>query len=99
MKSLRFLLIFGSLIASPVAAYADVYVHGYVRHDGTYVQPHMRSDPDGNPYNNWSTYPNVNPYTGQIGTHHVDPYSSSQPSPYRSPYSSSYGSGNNDPND
>lgn len=27
-------------------------VHGYVRHDGTYVAPHYRSDPDGNPYNN-----------------------------------------------
>lgn len=31
----------------------DVYVHGYSRSDGTYVQPHYRSAPDGNPYNNY----------------------------------------------
>lgn len=52
---------------APVVA-GDVYVRGHVRRDGTYVAPHWRSAPDGNPYNNWSTYPNVNPYTGQQGT-------------------------------
>lgn len=29
-----------------------VSVRGYLRGNGTYVQPHMRSYPDGNPYNN-----------------------------------------------
>jgi hypothetical protein len=53
----------------------DVSVRGYVRKDGTYVQPHMRSAPDGNTQNNWSTYGNVNPYTGKEGTK-VDPGSS-----------------------
>jgi hypothetical protein len=52
-------------------AIADVYVRGYYRSNGTYVQPHYRSNPDGNPYNNWSTYPNVNPYTGTMGTKHI----------------------------
>ena len=33
-------------------AIADTYVNPYTRSDGTYVQGHMRSDPDGNPYNN-----------------------------------------------
>jgi hypothetical protein len=46
----------------------DVYVEGYYRNDGTYVEPHWRSDPDGDISNNWSTYPNVNPHTNQIGT-------------------------------
>src|SRR5262249_15067893 len=46
----------------------SVYVRGYVRKDGTYVQPHYRSAPDGNFYNNWSTTGNVNPYTGEPGT-------------------------------
>ena len=32
----------------------DVYVRGYTRDNGTYVQPHYRSAPDGNPYNNYS---------------------------------------------
>jgi hypothetical protein len=46
----------------------DVGVQGYFRASGTYVQPYMRSAPDGNFYNNYSTYGNVNPYTGQEGT-------------------------------
>lgn len=46
-----------------------VWVNGYYRRDGTYVQPHYRTAPDGNISNNWSTSPNVNPYTGKTGTH------------------------------
>jgi hypothetical protein len=46
---------------------AQVRVGGYRRRDGTYVQPHYRSRPDGNFNNNWSTYGNVNPYTGKPG--------------------------------
>jgi hypothetical protein len=38
-----------------ISAYADVFVHGYTRADGTYVKPHYRSDPDGDFNNNWST--------------------------------------------
>jgi len=54
-----------------LTANADVYVRGYLHSNGTYVQPHWRSNPDGNFSNNWSTYPNVNPYTGAIGTKHT----------------------------
>src|SRR5262245_45661991 len=51
----------------PIAsADAQVRVRGYFRKDGTYVQPHMRSAPDGNPYNNWSFPGNINPYTGKV---------------------------------
>ncbi|MED4287525.1 hypothetical protein P4680_00790, partial [Priestia megaterium] len=57
-------LIFGATIQ----AQADVSVRGYYRKDGTYVRPHMRSDPDGNFNNNWSTKGNINPYTGEEGT-------------------------------
>ncbi|MEQ8628732.1 hypothetical protein [Ekhidna sp.] len=46
----------------------SVYVKGYFRSNGTYVAPHYRSAPDGNFYNNWSTYGNINPYTGKEGT-------------------------------
>ena len=60
-------------------AMAQVYVRGYVRSDGTYVAPHFRSNPDGNFYNNWSTYPNINPYTGQMGTRVTPPHSSYAP--------------------
>ena len=61
------------------AASADEFVSGYFRQNGTYVQPHMRSSPDGNPFNNYSTQGNVNPYTGMVGTH--NPYTYGSPSP------------------
>jgi len=54
--------------------WAEEYVHGYSRHDGTYVQPHWRSNPDGNPYNNWSLPGNVNPHTGRRATGNVGAY-------------------------
>ncbi len=57
------------LMVFSLSAFADVSVRGYTREDGTYVQPHHRSNPDGNPYNNWSTKGNTNPYTGQEGSH------------------------------
>jgi len=58
--------IFSLTVASP--ALAETFVDGHFRSDGTYVQPHWRSNPDGNFSNNWSTQGNVNPYTGQWGT-------------------------------
>jgi hypothetical protein len=71
---MRTLIIAASLILTSVSAFADQFVNGYMRRDGTYVQPHMRSSPDGNPFNNYSTRGNVNPYTGAPGTH--NPYGS-----------------------
>ena len=59
------------LVATTSSALAADYVRGHVRRDGTYVAPHYRSSPDGNPHNNYSTQGNVNPYTGRTGT--VDP--------------------------
>jgi len=41
-------------------------VRGYTRRDGTYVQPHYRTNPDRNPYNNYSFPGNYNPNTGRI---------------------------------
>lgn len=42
-----------------------VNVKGYFRKDGTYVQPHVRSAPDSNPYNNYGFPGNYNPNTGR----------------------------------
>jgi hypothetical protein len=68
--SLLWLIVVALLLGLFVPALAgdDVYVNGYYRRDGTYVQPHMRSAPDSSYNNNWSTSPNVNPHTGQQGT-------------------------------
>ena len=75
MKGLRIglaLLAFGALPAA-----ADEFVNGYVRSDGTYVQPHYRSSPNSSPYDNYSAQGNSNPYTGQKGS--VDSYNSTAP--------------------
>lgn len=63
------LLLGAVILSSAVPAVAgDVHVRPYIKRDGTYVQPHFRSAPDGTRWNNWSTKGNVNPYTGQPGT-------------------------------
>jgi hypothetical protein len=49
-------------------------VRGYFRKDGTYVKPHTRSAPDGNPYNNYSFPGNYNPNTGKITGGNPDTY-------------------------
>lgn len=55
------------------SATAQVYVAPYVDSQGNLHQGHMRSAPDGNPYNNYSTRGNMNPYTGQPGTVNPQP--------------------------
>lgn len=66
-------LITAALLATSVSASAtDVYQQGYVRSDGTYVQPHHQTAPNDTRYDNYSTRGNVNPYTGQAGTVNPD---------------------------
>lgn len=47
---------------------SQVKVNGYYKKNGTYVEPHYRSSPDGNPYNNYSFPGNTNPFTGKTAT-------------------------------
>lgn len=75
----------------------DVYVPGYFRSSGTYVAPHYRSAPDGNFWNNWSTYPNVNPYTGKSGTRVTPSYESWSSTGSRAWVTPSYGFGRSYP--
>ena len=47
------------ILATSIAAFnssanALVNVKGYFKGNGTYVMPHVRTNPDGNPYNNFS---------------------------------------------
>lgn len=74
--------VLGIVVASAfiaTSAIAQVAVSGHYRSNGTYVAPHVRTNPNSTVNDNWTTRPNVNPYTGQAGT--------------RSPsYGSSYGS-------
>lgn len=91
------LSIFAGSVLAFVPAYADVWVNGYYRSNGTYVQGHYRSSPDGNPYNNWSYPGNTNPYTGVTATGNPNTYLNnyygslgSSGSSYSSGYTSSY---------
>lgn len=85
MKAMK-LAVFLSLVASATAQ-ADNYVNGYTRRDGTYVQPHYRSEPNSIRYDNYSSQGNTNPYTAQAG--HQRNEFSTPPA-----YNQSYGGGN-----
>jgi len=41
---------------------------GYMRNNGTYVQPYHQTNPNGTTSDNYGTRGNYNPYTGQTGT-------------------------------
>lgn len=70
MKTLSALLLLGALsLTAAMPVQADTYVNGHYRRNGSYVKGHYRSDPDGNPYNNYSRRGNTNPYTGEKGYH------------------------------
>ena len=86
----RLIVVFLALLFSATLALADTYVRGYYRKDGTYVEPHYRSDANSSKLDNWSTKGNVNPYTGKKG--YVDPYSSGTGYGSNSGYGSSTGS-------
>lgn len=82
-------LALGLLAFAPATAQSSHSVRGYTRADGTYVAPHMQTNPNSTRLDNWSTRGNVNPYTGREGTR--DPYatprsSTSSSSTYSNPY-------------
>ena len=91
------LISFAAICAAASAAMAGGghYTRGYIRNDGTYVQPHYSTNPDSTKLNNWSTQGNYNPYTGQAGT--VDPYRSTRSNPFGTPTNAgrNYGFGDN----
>lgn len=67
------LIALAAAYAAAQSTFADVWVDGYRRSNGTYVEGHWRSDPDGDLRNNWSTEGNQNPYTGKWGTKKLPP--------------------------
>lgn len=67
-------------------AQSDVYVNGYYKKNGIYVQPHFKTAPNSSMFDNYSTTGNYNPYTGKPGW--IDPYSKVSSSYYNAiPYS------------
>ena len=68
MKMFGMFLLLALALVIVTDSYADTWVNGYTKSNGTYVQGHYRSSPDSTVNNNWSTRGNVNPYTGVQGT-------------------------------
>lgn len=64
-------------VASSPAFARSSRVGGYVKSNGTYVQPHIRTTPNATKADNYSSRPNINPYSGKVGT--VDPYKPKTP--------------------
>jgi hypothetical protein len=66
MKTLIIVLL---ALSSITAAFADEWVPGHMKRNGTYVQGYYRTSSDGYSFNNYSNQGNYNPYTGQTGHH------------------------------
>jgi len=85
MKKFLIALLVILVFSLSLTAWADVWVNGYTRSNGTYVQGHYRSDPNNTVTDNYSFYGNRNPHTGAIGSNR---YYSAPSSPYYNPFRS-----------
>lgn len=69
----------GTKVSPPANYGQDVYVNGYYRSDGTYVAPHYRASPDGDPTNNLSATGDTTrkraPRYADVDTRYADPRS------------------------
>jgi hypothetical protein len=68
-----FIVVILTFLGANLAEGNDVYVNGYVRKDGVYVQPYVRTSPDNTVNNNYGTQGNYNPYNGKWGTKPQNP--------------------------
>ena len=72
------LILAGAIALIATAAQAQNYgtgsntrshsVQGHTTSSGTYVQPHVATNPNSTQRDNFSATGNVNPYTGSVGT-------------------------------
>ncbi|MFY4803604.1 hypothetical protein ACOTWC_05965 [Aliarcobacter butzleri] len=67
-------IVFFVLLCASINLFADNYVNGYYKSNGTYVNGYTRSSSNSTKSDNFSTYGNVNPYTGKEGTKIYDDY-------------------------
>src|SRR4051812_12861364 len=83
-KLLVSIVLLGLGIPGISEAKTPVKVKGYIKQNGTYVQPHVKTSPNKSKLDNYSTKGNVNPYTGKKGT--VGPtYKAPKTTPYKAP--------------
>lgn len=76
MKKILFVVVGLFLLYDISLAAGSKMVRGYMKKDGTYVEPHRRTNKDYSKFNNYSTKGNFNPYTGKKGK--KDPFKPSR---------------------
>lgn len=81
-----FLAVLVTAVSLP--AIAQTSVGGYMRSDGVYVAPHVRSSPNSVQYDNYGARGNTNPFTGKQGTAPSELYPSPSPRGFDSTYPS-----------
>lgn len=64
---------FAALLGLSICGFAQTnsstqYVDGYIRNDGTYVEPYYRTTSNNTNWDNFSTESNENTYTGTTGS-------------------------------
>lgn len=74
----KFILSLIALLSIVTILFADTWVNGYTKKDGTSVVGHYRSDVNNTVQDNWSYKGNVNPYTGKVGSNYYRNNSSSE---------------------
>ncbi|PTD15039.1 hypothetical protein [Flavobacterium columnare] len=65
-------------------------VNGYYRSNGTYVEPHYRTNRNNTNTDNYTTRPNTNPWTGKPGTISPDNNNNTYPTNSYNPTNNSY---------
>jgi hypothetical protein len=70
MKQRKLLTVFLAfmLLSCSASVFAQEYIQGYTKSDGTYVSPHYQSQPNSTNWDNYSTQGNTDPYTGNRGS-------------------------------
>lgn len=74
LKRLTCFFILIALLAPAILEAGRVYVRGYYRKNGTYVQPHYRTSPDDILWNNYSFPKTRNPNPDKITLGDIDKY-------------------------
>jgi hypothetical protein len=69
-----FLIIVILFAAANSFSQSTVYVKGYTKSNGSYIQGHYKTSPNSSKVDNYSTQGNYNPYTGSYGTKPVQEY-------------------------
>ena len=89
MKKMLFIIGFMFATAVLSAQTKQVWVNGYQKSDGTYVQGYYRTVPDATATNNYNYYGNTNPNTGTTGTQQL--YYNTTPTQSRTLYTGANG--------